>query len=89
VAFKHINITLPEKLIEETDRVATKYKCTRSGFIRIALFKLVRDFRKKSLIAELKKGYEEMAEESLKITKEMEKLEEESLKHIGDKLIEW
>jgi len=88
MAIKHINITLGDKLIKEIDKIRTKQDITRSRFLTIAASMLINRIRRKALREALKKGYQEMAEESLNITKEMEKLEEESLKHIGDQLIE-
>jgi len=88
MAIKHINITLGDKLIKEIDKVRTKQDISRSRFLSIAASMLINRIRGKALREALKKGYQEMAEESLNITKEMKKLEEESLKHIGDQLIE-
>lgn len=89
MSVKHINITMPNNLIKEIDRVVAKQDTTRSGLIRIAVINLIENLRKKSLKKKLKKGYQEMAEETLGITNEMQKLEEQSLRHIGDDLIEW
>lgn len=89
MAVKHINITMPEELIRKIDRIAPKQRTTRSGFIMIAVTISIENLKKKALREKLKKGYQELAGETQKITKEMRSLEEESLKHIGDDLIEW
>jgi CopG family transcriptional regulator/antitoxin EndoAI len=88
MAIKHINITLADKLSKEIDKIRIKQGISRSRFLSIAAILLIKRLKSRALREALKKGYQEMAEESLNITKEMEKLEEESLKHIGDQLIE-
>lgn len=89
MSVKHINITLPDNLITKIDRIAAKQDTTRSGFIRTAVIQLIGSLQKKTLKENLKRGYQEMSGETLRITNEMQRIEEESLKYIGDDLIEW
>ncbi len=89
MAVKHINITMPDNLINKMDRFAKRQKTTRSNFIRVAVIKLMDSLQSKVLRDGLKKGYLEMAKDTLKMTEDMHVLEEESMEYIGDDKVEW
>ena len=89
MSVRHINITIPDYLVKKMDRFAEKKKTTRSNFIRIAVVKLMDSLQSKALRDGLKKGYLEMAEETLKITDELCILEEEAMEYLGDDKVEW
>lgn len=89
MAVKHINITLPEQLIERVNKIAEREHVSRSGLIKISLSAYIASLQQKRLKEMLKKGYLEMAEESRKISDEWLPLEKESLRNIGDNLVDW
>ena len=73
---KRINIMLPEATLSVLDRVTTKGN--RSRFISQAVLRYVGERGRQNLRQQLKAGYQQNAEESLKTALEWFPIEEEA-----------
>ena len=59
---KKILISLPETLLHEVDKIADSQNANRSQCIREAMKMYISEKKKAKIQAQLKKGYEDMAE---------------------------
>lgn len=80
---EHINITLPANLKLRIDEESKRERIGRSTLIQKAISLYLELIKKKRLKALLVEGYKEMADESLKITREFEDLDDEAMKYAG------
>lgn len=78
----HLNITFPEDLKEQLDFEAHREHLKRSSLIQKAVSTYLESKNKKATETLLKKGYEEMDQESRLIMKDFQKLDRESLKYV-------
>ena len=79
---EHINITIPIGLKSRIDEESKREHIGRSTLIQKAVafyLELIKRKRLKNILAE---GYAEMSDESLRIIKEFEDLDQEALKHV-------
>jgi metal-responsive CopG/Arc/MetJ family transcriptional regulator len=60
-SIKRIVVDFPESLYKQTEKGAAELAINRSGFIRLAVEKLVADLHRKRLERQLAQGYAEMA----------------------------
>jgi len=87
-ASKRIIITLSPKMLSELDEAAFLEKKNRSQLLREAIHYYLGE-RKKNLIKEqMKKGYKEMAEINLTLTRNTCNIDEEALLNGLEKLVE-
>lgn len=73
----HINITIPVALKKQLDTFLGKIKMKRSTFIQGAISHYIREGNARRLAKDLEKGYQLMASENEKTSKEWLDLEEE------------
>ncbi|MBO8169239.1 MAG: ribbon-helix-helix protein, CopG family [Thermoanaerobacteraceae bacterium] len=85
---KRIMISLPEKLLEEVDDLASMEKRNRSEFIREAMKLYISERKKKTLREQMKKGYQEMADINLALAMENYEVEREVQDYYENKLAE-
>ncbi len=78
---EHINITVPVNLKIKIDEESKRERIGRSTLIQKAVNLYLELIKKKRLKALLIEGYKEMAEESLKITREFEAIDNEAMKY--------
>ena len=64
-AQRKISVTLPDCLVEETDRIASSLNRSRSEFIALAVENFIKENRKIELKEQMKKGYLEMGKINL------------------------
>lgn len=79
---EHINITFPIELRKALDREAKREHTKRSTLIQKAVKMYLELKRRHSLHEEMREGYKEMAEESLKIMDEFKVADSDSLKYV-------
>jgi len=77
---EHINITIPSSLRIRIDEESKRERIGRSTLIQKAVSLYLGLIKKRQLRALLAEGYNEMAGESLKITREFEILDDEAMK---------
>jgi metal-responsive CopG/Arc/MetJ family transcriptional regulator len=80
---EHINITIPTGLKVRIDEESRRERIGRSTLIQKAVafyLELIKRKRLKSLLVE---GYAEMSGESLKIMKDFEDIDKESMKYVN------
>ena len=85
---KRIMISIPEKLLEEVDGLASVEKRNRSEFIREAMKLYISEKKRRKIRDQMKKGYQEMAQINLKLATEHYEIENEVQGYFEDKLAE-
>jgi len=80
---EHINITIPANLKLRIDAESKRERIGRSTLIQKAVSLYLELIKKKRLKALLIEGYKEMTDESIKITREFEALDDEAMKYAG------
>ncbi len=83
---KRIMISLPGNLLSEVDGVVASEKKTRSEFIREAMRLYLQERKKRQIREKMQKGYLEMAEINLNLSREAVCAENEAVL-ITEKLI--
>ena len=69
-AQRKISVTLPDFLIEETDRIASSLNRSRSEMIALAIKNYIRENKRIELKEQMKKGYLEMGRINLSLAEE-------------------
>jgi len=85
---KRIMISLPENLLAEVDGIVTLEKRNRSEFIREAINSVLCERRRKGIREEMRKGYLEMAQLNLAISKELFSTEQEAFQYYEETSVE-
>lgn len=67
---KRIMISIPDHLLQEIDSVAAVEKITRSQCMRNAMRLYIEDRKKKAVLENMRKGYQEMAAINLTLAEE-------------------
>ncbi len=76
--YRKIEISLPDKLINEIDCLAQKEELDRGELMRQAMAAYIQERKRWHLREQMKKGYIEMANINLKLAMEQARLEEEA-----------
>ena len=63
-------ISIPNSLLQEVDGIVAMEKLSRSQFVRDAMQLYIEDRRRRTVLAMMKKGYEEMARINLTLAEE-------------------
>ena len=79
---EHLSITFPEALRFDLDRAAKKEHTKRSTLIQKAVRVYLEMAKRRETADLLKKGYQEMADESLQIMSEFSDIDKEAWKHV-------
>ena len=79
---EHLSITFPESLRIELDREAKKEHTKRSTLIQKAVRVYLELIKRREIADLLKRGYQEMAGESLQIMKEFSAIDKETWKYV-------
>ena len=69
-AQRKISVTLPDFLIEETDRIASSLNRSRSELIALAVSSYIRESKRIESKEQMKKGYLEMGRINLSLAEE-------------------
>ena len=69
-AQRKISVTLPDCLIEETDKMASSLNRSRSEMIALAIKNYIRENKRIELKEQMKKGYLEMGRINLSLAEE-------------------
>ena len=69
-AQRKISVTLPDFLVEETDRIASSLNRSRSEFIALAVNHYIDEVEKIELKKQMKKGYLEMGKINLSLAED-------------------
>ena len=69
-AQRRISVTLPDFLVEETDRIASSLNRSRSEFIALAVSHYINENRKIELKEQMKKGYLDMGRINLSLAED-------------------
>ena len=85
---KKVLITVPDTLLDEIDALAGSEKTSRSELVREAMRKYIGEKKKAATIAQMEKGYQEMAELNLSIAKMYFEAEDEQFSAYEEKLAE-
>lgn len=67
---RRISVTLPDLLVEETDKIASSRNRSRSEIIALAVKNYVSEMKKIELKEQMKKGYLEMGEINLNLAED-------------------
>ncbi len=67
---KRIMISIPDSLLQEIDGIVAMEKLSRSQFMRNAMRLYIEDRRRKAIIENMRKGYQEMAAINLTLAEE-------------------
>lgn len=87
-AQRKISVTLPDFLVEETDRLASSLNRSRSEFIALAVNHYINENRKIELKEQMKKGYLEMGRINLSLAEDSRLSDESACKIYEDFLSE-
>ena len=79
---EHLSITFPEALRVELDQEAKKEHTKRSTLIQKAVRIYLELIKRRETTDLLKRGYQEMADESLQIMKEFEVVDRDTWKYV-------
>lgn len=85
---RSISVTLPDFLVEETDRIASSLNRSRSEFIALAVNHYIAEARKIELKEQMKKGYLEMGKINLSLAEDSLLSDESACKIYEDFLSE-
>lgn len=77
VVSKRVVVDFPEPLYRQAERGAAELKTNRSGFIRLAVQKLVSELQQKKLEKELADGYIAMAAVSQQVAEDFKHIDSE------------
>jgi CopG family transcriptional regulator / antitoxin EndoAI len=67
---KRIMISIPDSLLQEIDGIVAMEKLSRSQFMRNAMRLYIEDRKRKAIIENMRKGYQEMAAINLTLAEE-------------------
>ncbi len=67
---KRIMISVPDTLLQEIDGIAAVEKVTRSQFMRNAMRLYIEERKRKAVLDNMRKGYQEMAAINLTLAEE-------------------
>ena len=67
---RKISVTLPDFLVEETDRLASSFNRSRSEIVALAIEKYVKETKKIESEERMKKGYLEMGRINLSLAED-------------------
>jgi len=67
---RKISVTLPDFLVEETDRLASSFNRSRSEIVALAIEKYVKEIKKVESYEQMKKGYLEMGRINLSLAED-------------------
>lgn len=67
---RKISVTLPDFLVEETDRLASSFNRSRSEIVALAIEKYVKETKKIESEEQMKKGYLEMGRINLSLAED-------------------
>ena len=87
-AKRKISVTLPDFLVEETDRLAFSLNRSRSEILALAIDKYVKENQKIELKEQMKKGYLEMGKINLSLAEDFLLSDESAYKIYEDFLSE-
>lgn len=76
---KRLSLSLPDDLLEETDKFAKKLRQSRSGFVQSVLAEYLKGQRRRALERRLAQEYQAMERESLAQSRAFAGAEEEAL----------
>jgi len=85
---KKVLITVPDTLLEQVDTIVSNEKINRSEFVREAMQMYIKEKKKLKLQEQMKRGYQEMADINLSISKMYFDVENEQFSKYEEKLAE-
>ena len=87
-AKRKISVTLPDFLVEETDKMASSLNRSRSEIVALAIHKYLKETDKIELKEQMKKGYLEMGKINLSLAEDFLLSDESAYKIYEDFLSE-
>lgn len=85
---KKVLITVPDTLLEQVDTIVNSEKINRSEFVREAMQMYIKEKKRLKLQEQMKRGYQEMADINLSISKMYFDVENEQFSKYEEKLAE-
>ena len=70
MAQRKVSVTLPDFLVEETDRLASSFNRSRSEIVALAIEKYVKEIKRVESEEQMKKGYLEMGRINLSLAED-------------------